>query len=365
MFTDRDAHRRSNQREKQPWPADRPFRILSLDGGGIKGVFTARLLALIERHLGGLGLGSRVELISGTSTGGIIALGLALDMPAEEIMRFYREDGRRIFPTRSWVREFKHWIGAKHDYELLEIALQRCFGEHRLGDARPRLVIPAFSVPKTQIAVLKTDHHADYRHEHSSFAWEVARATSAAPTYFRGHEHPPSQTLFLDGGIWANNPIMLAVVEALTAYDISVDQIQIVSIGTGNPPYEISLKQASGGLIHWRSVIRAAMHLTTDSALSQARLLLGPERVLRLVPEGENASIQLDDYDRAWSQLPDAAERAFKRVKPELEQFFATPAEPRERHYSRPQIIAGQNVASTEALPPHRPNQLPRRHFKR
>src|SRR3546814_11725761 len=70
------------------------------------------------------------------------------------------------------------------------------------------------------------------------FRSEVARATSAAPTYLKGHEHTPSGRIFIDGGVWANNPVMVALVDVLSAYDISPDQIDILSIGTGNPPFE-------------------------------------------------------------------------------------------------------------------------------
>lgn len=97
MFTDRRASSRATRRGKQPWPADRPFRILALDGGGIKGVYTAELMRLCEAHFG-KPAASVFDMIAGTSTGGIIALGLGLGKPAAEISAFYRDDGRLIFP---------------------------------------------------------------------------------------------------------------------------------------------------------------------------------------------------------------------------------------------------------------------------
>ena len=84
-------------------------------------------------------------------------------------------------------------------------------------------------MPKTEIAVFKTDHHEDFRNDHLTPMWKVARATSAAPTYLKGHEHEESGRIFIDGGVWANNPVMVALVDALTAYDLAPEQIEILA----------------------------------------------------------------------------------------------------------------------------------------
>ena len=99
MFTDRRANSLATRRERQPWPKGKPFKILALDGGGIRGVYTAALLERCEATLaGGEPLARYFDMIAGTSTGGIIALGLGLGIPTAEITGFYRDDGRRIFP---------------------------------------------------------------------------------------------------------------------------------------------------------------------------------------------------------------------------------------------------------------------------
>ncbi len=157
-------------------------------------------------------------------------------------------------------------------------------------------------MPKTEIAVFKTDHHEDFRNDHLTPMWKVARATSAAPTYLKGLEHKESGRIFIDGGVWANNPVMVALVDALSAYDLTFEQIEIFSIGTGNPPFELRKPDVVRGLIAWREAIKAAMFLTTDNATSQAKLLLGPERCLRLEPGGADAGVEMDDYDQAASR---------------------------------------------------------------
>jgi patatin-like phospholipase/acyl hydrolase len=341
MFTDRRANTQATRRRKQPWPADRQFKILSLDGGGIKGVYTAELMRLCEEHFG-KPVASAFDVIAGTSTGGIIALGLGLGRPAADISAFYREDGRRIFPPqpiRRLTRLWKLWCalhGPRLKHEELECALRRCFEDHFLGESKSRLVIPAFMMPKTEIAIFKTDHHEDYRNDHATPIWKVARATSAAPTYLKGLEHEKSGRIFIDGGVWANNPAMVALVDALTAYDITPDQVRVLSVGTGNAPFSLSRDKVMSGLVAWREAIKAAMFLTTDNATAQLKLLLGPERCLRLEPSGDDAAVEMDDYDAAFSCLPALAAADFAAHQPAIAPFFVQTVEPRERYYSRP-----------------------------
>lgn len=341
MFTDRRINSLETKREQQPWPKDTPYRILSLDGGGIKGSFTAELLRRCEEEFArGEPIRRYFDCIAGTSTGGIIALGLSIDLPTSEIVGFYKDDGRKIFPalpTQRWAscKRFLRSLGKPRLlHEELEGALKRRFGERLLGEAKTRVVIPAFMMPKTEIAVFKTDHHADFKNDHRSPMWRVARSTSAAPTYLKGLEDQPSGKVFLDGGVWANNPIMVALVDAMSSYDLTLEQIEILSIGTGNPPFNLKIDDVHGGLIAWREAISAAMFLTTDNATAQAKLLLGPDRCLRLEPSESCAHVQMDDYDKAYAILPDEAGRVFEKHKERLSEFFRVPVLPRERHYT-------------------------------
>ena len=163
-------------------------------------------------------------------------------------------------------------------------------------------------------------------------AWEAARATSAAPTFFPGHGG--DGYVFLDGGVWANNPIMAAVIDALSSYDVGRDQIEVLSIGTGNAPQEIGQFALKGGMFDWREIIEGAMFLTTDNAQAQATLLLGPEKILRLEPLGDSAKIGLDDFKAAEAQLPPLATQDFETNKAEIANFFRIKVEPRNRYYT-------------------------------
>jgi predicted acylesterase/phospholipase RssA len=339
LFKDRRVNTLPKRREKLPWPKDRPFKILSLDGGGIRGLYGATLLARIEQELThGEPISNYFDMVSGTSTGGIMALALGLQIPAERIERLYREDGGRIFPQKRswkyapWLKKLRHIFGALYDHDVLEKLLYREFGDKTLGDAVTRLAVPAFITPKTEIAVFKTDHHPDFKNDWRSKAWEVARATSAAPTYLNGHEY--DDVIFLDGGVWANNPVMVAIVDVLSAYDVSREQIEVLSIGTGNFPFSITLSSARKGLWRWKEVIKGAMFLTTDNAHAQACLLLGPDKVLRLEPGPDANNIELDDWVAATARLPNMANNHFEENKSLIEHFFASKVLPRDRFYT-------------------------------
>ncbi|MGD9714205.1 MAG: patatin-like phospholipase family protein, partial [Thermomicrobiales bacterium] len=210
-FTERRVNSLKTRRDRLPWPADKPFRILSLDGGGIRGVYAATMLARVEAKITkGEPIADYFDAIAGTSTGGILAIGLGLKKTAAQIQRLYTESGSKVFPE-FWSRHprLKFWrqlFRVLHDHRVLEQLLYDTFQDATLGDSSARLVIPAFLGPETQIAVLKTDHHRDFKKDYLMAAWEAARATSAAPAFFRGHGG--DDYVFLDGGVWANNPIM-------------------------------------------------------------------------------------------------------------------------------------------------------------
>src|SRR5713226_6315907 len=133
-------------------------KILSLDGGGIKGVFAASFLASVEESLGAR-IGDYFDLIVGTSSGGILALGLGMELPAKRILEFYETCGPGIF-RRSWLSRFYAplFLG-RYDPALLRRALQNVFGTAKLGDSKKRLVIPSMNLETGEVHVFKTAHH--------------------------------------------------------------------------------------------------------------------------------------------------------------------------------------------------------------
>lgn len=211
---------------------DQPFQILALDGGGIKGLFSAAVLAAIENDLK-INITDHFDLIAGTSTGGIIALGLGLGMRPSEIVHFYMQEGPSIFGNRFGWRGLLQWVCRKFPQRRLQTAVQRCFGEKRLADSGKRLVIPSWNLDEEDVYLFKTPHHERLRRDYKVPIWQVAMSTASAPTYFPAYQGIDHMRL-IDGGVWANNPTMVAVIEAYSMLGVSLEAMRVLSLGTSD-----------------------------------------------------------------------------------------------------------------------------------
>ncbi len=301
------------------------FRILSIDGGGIKGVFPAAFLTHIEGTLGGAPISSFFDLIAGTSTGGIIALALGLGLSAAEVLEFYERYGPAIFPPRSpwWV------LGpAKYEAGPLKQALEETFGSKRLGDSNRRLLIPSFNATTGRIHIYKTAHHHRLQMDFKVPAVDVALATSAAPFYFPSHRSGQDVVL-IDGGIWANNPVGLAVTEAISMLGASRSELDVLSVGcTGAPP---DFTQGTRNWSFWlrgRRAIEAAMQGQSLAAIGTAQHLAGHDNVIRCNPIVTPGRFALDNV-KGISELKafgySEAREALRQLTP---RFFSSTAEP-------------------------------------
>jgi len=266
--------------------AEQRFRILALDGGGIKGTFSAAALAAWEKDTG-LRAIDHFDLIAGTSTGGILAIGLGLGLSGQELLDFYKKRGRDIFPVvgfrRRLMTTLRSLIRPKHSGDVLEKHLREAFGGRRLGESRTRLLIPTYDTVRGRIFLFKTRHHERFRYDDDVPAWNIALATAAAPTYFKaapvaGHEGQG----YVDGGVWANTPALAAVVEAVHFLKLRPDQLDVLSIGTTYTPDSIH-DLAGAGILGWGTrVIKLLMNAQGEAAYKQAMLLVGRERFLRV-----------------------------------------------------------------------------------
>jgi uncharacterized protein len=304
-------------REALPWPEGNPFRILSIDGGGIRGILPASILSTLEeRYLQGKSAGDYFDLITGTSTGGIIALGLSIGLPARTILDFYMRHGGEVFPAygfdplkvRSGLRFIRGLRHHTYEPENLLRHLEKVFGATLLGDAKRRLCIPTFD-GFTEVNVFKTPHHKDYQRDWREPLVTVAMATAAAPAYFPVYKD--RGRFFADGGVWANNPVMIGLVDGLACHQLDRRQVHILSLGSGDTELRITEKQIRlGGFWYWREVISSAMHLQSQNAIGQAGLLIGRDQFIRLnAPPMPQSPIALDDYARASQELPSIATR--------------------------------------------------------
>ena len=314
-----------------PWPEDRDFRILSIDGGGIRGIYPATFLAgLEERYLEGSSVMKYFDLIAGTSTGGIIAIGLAAGLKAKDLRDLYVYRGCEIFPPiRSGVvgtvdRRLKNacrYVKFSYDRKTLMRILRDTLGGRRFGEAQVRLCIPSFEGRHSDVYIFKTPHHPDFWKDASERMTKVAAATAAAPTFFQPLQE--GGYTFVDGGVWANNPIMIALVDVLSCFSVRRERVQILSLGCGDEPYMVGhLKTRLGGMLAWKDIIYAAMRLQSLNALGQAGLLIGADRIIRASPPTSDNKIQMDDWTRAVSELPGTAESALDKLGESVSKRF-------------------------------------------
>lgn len=314
---------------------DRRFRVLSLDGGGIKGTFAAAFLAGIE-DLTSKSVVAYFDLIAGTSTGGIIAIALALGLSAHDILEFYVDRGPDIFRVTGLRRQkLRHLFRAKHSAERLRQAVQEVFGARRLGDAQTRLVIPAYDATSGDIRLFKTAHHPRFKSDYRMYAWEAALATSAAPTYLPGFVQGRAHR-YVDGGVWANNPAAVAVNEAVGVLGANPRKLEVLSIGTTVEPFHIPEGLASAGLLRWGLTgVKLLTQAQQQGAAGLAHAMTDHSR--RLVRINETTAedrFRLDDS----TGIPDlralgnrAAAHAEKDIGP---RFLDEPAPAFEPYYS-------------------------------
>jgi patatin-like phospholipase/acyl hydrolase len=283
--------------------------VLALDGGGIRGLIPATILAELERRTGKR-IAEMFDLIAGTSTGGIIALGLTTPDPAdparprysaEDLVTLYTEKGKRIFDHSLWYRlvTILGLIGSKYAVSGLDATLSEYFGDARLKDAITEVVLTSYDLESRDSWFLAR-HKARADPSSDFLMHRVARATSAAPTYFRPErllEAPP--TAMVDGGVFANNPAMCAYVEAIKLH--GPGDIMVVSLGTGKVKTPIHFMQArTWGLVGWaRALISVFMDGVSDTVEHQVGWLLpdrdGSPRYFRFQVELPPGTGSLDD----------------------------------------------------------------------
>ena len=277
------------------------IKVLSIDGGGIRGIIAAAILEALRAQIG-RELHEVFDLISGTSTGGIIALGI--DTPAKsgrpyrpaELLELYRSQGPTIF-AKSIFTGAKQLFGPKYSSGPLENMLQQFFGPIEFRTALTPQLVASYDLQSQQPFFFKSHKIA----KDPSWNWPVkmiARATSAAPTFF-----PPlhlqgngGDYALVDGGIFVNNPAMAAYAEARCVYPDESD-FYIVSVGTGDRDDRIRYEQAKGwGLLGWaREIVPVMMDSVSEAVDYELDAIVSPAAHRRLQPRIDIASPDMDD----------------------------------------------------------------------
>lgn len=207
------------------------YHVLALSGGGYRGLYTATVLAELEKALG-RPIATHFDLICGTSVGGILALGLADEIPADQLQALFEENGNRIFGCRDLLRRLLgFWFTAKHSSKGLKDVLTERFGEKTIGELKHRVLIPAVNYSTGRGQFFKTPHHLSFELDHHMRLVDVALATSAAPVYLPLSRN--QRGVFADGGLVGNAPGLFGLHEVRTflTSDKSA-QIRVLAIGT-------------------------------------------------------------------------------------------------------------------------------------
>jgi hypothetical protein len=288
-------------------------RVLTLDGGGMRGLFEARVLAALEEAVGAPAA-QVFDLIAGTSSGGIVALGLVAGKPAREIASLYEQRGPEIF-RQTPLTPLRRLFLSKYPRARLDAALREELGDMRLSSATTRVVVPAFSLVQRDIVWFDSGAHAGAGRVKVAagdpLARDVAAATSAAPTFF-----DPAAGEWLDGGVGANDPTPYVLALAL---EERPREVLAVSIGTGGffPPYParfrgvlpIALRAMPGVILYPTGLVA---HDTAD-ALAKASDTI---RLVRVAPDPRRIPHELDD----------ASPDALRRLREEADRVVATDA---------------------------------------
>jgi len=272
------------------------MRVLAIDGGGIRGLIPALVLTELERRAGRR-IFEMFDLIAGTSTGGILACALCAPdpLPASEVVALYEDEGPKIF-DRSLFQRIKSADGVldeKYDDSALDRALERFLGHKRLGESRPDLIVPAYDTALPGPYFFKTTK-ARSAPETDDFPLSVvARATSAAPTYFEPLE--AGGRALVDGGVFAVNPAMSAFAEVLK--EVDARDVVLLSLGTGQRTRKRPFDEIKDwGVARWaRPILDVVFDGVSDAVDYQLDHVLGGDRYWRLQTELTLASDDLDD----------------------------------------------------------------------
>jgi uncharacterized protein len=297
--------------------AKKVIKILSIDGGGIRGVIPGLVMTEIEKRTG-KPICKLFDLIAGTSTGGVLALGLTRPddkdpkkpkYKAEDGVRMYEEEGRRIFSRSPWkaVRSFNGITDEKYPSEPVEAVLKEYFGDIQLKQALTDVLITSYEIERRFPWFFRSSR-ARKDPEYDFPMWKVARATSAAPTYFEPCKIETANAAeyyaLVDGGVFANNPTTCAFVDAKIGQAEDTEYL-VVSLGTGVMTRPIRYDEAcKWGAAEWvLPVISLLMNGVSETVDYQMQTLLpnnedGARRYYRFQARLTEGKDDMDDASK-------------------------------------------------------------------
>lgn len=305
----------------RPVPGNGRFQILALDGGGVKALFTAHVLARLEDDLD-VSIRDSFDLIAGTSAGGIIALALGAGLRPAEIVECYEQLVDKVFPSsrRRWWRLPRRLTHPTYDPSQLRSSLEDVLGARLLGDSDKRLVVPAWDPARGRVHLFKTPHHERFVRDWKIPMVDVALATSAAPVFLPA-ANVDGQRL-IDGGVWANNPSAVAITEAISSLDVPLSAIRVLNVGTTDEVPDHPPKLHDGGLATWAPhAIQLVLSANSRGTQGLAEHLVGPDSYWRFDAHVAKGRYRLDVADA--DELAATAAAGSRRLSPIFTEHFA------------------------------------------
>jgi hypothetical protein len=305
---------------------DEVFKILAIDGGGIRGVFAAQILKRIKEELR-VEFPKEFEIISGTSTGSIIAGGLAIDYPVDKIVSLYKREGKNIFHRNysnsfNWLN-WKSFFKSKYDSKYLKEVLNNIFQDLTLSQTKTRLIIPSSDISNGNVFVFKSNYDPGFVRDKDIKLADAILASCSAPIFFNPAK--VKEYLLADGGLWANNPSLVALTEAMgRRFNKRKEEIKILSLGTGmgKKYYNPKDYRKNWGLRQWGAgLVSTVMNLQSTNVDNIVGFILGEEeRFVRLNFETD-CDVALDDID-AVDNLIARADEKFTYSFDKIKKFF-------------------------------------------
>ncbi|WMI72184.1 CBASS cGAMP-activated phospholipase [Aminobacterium sp. MB27-C1] len=304
------------------------FRILSVDGGGIRGVYPAHILRCIEERLH-INLYEIFDMITGTSTGSIIAAGVAIRLPVADIVEMYRKYGSKIFQKKKFFfsgRNLKKFcqplVDSIYDSQYLEKILKEVCQGTCLGEIDKPLLIPSTDIGNGGVHVFKSGYSTDFNRDNNVLLKDAILASCSAPIFFDPHKI--DHYLLADGGLWANNPALAAVIDAQRRLGAEKENIRVFSIGTGysKTMYGTSKLRKWGFLNGWRhkKFIGFILSLQSQSAMNYLKLQLRSEQIKR-IDFNSDTPLSLDDVS-VIDDLISKADRDFTHESTSIRDFL-------------------------------------------
>lgn len=264
------------------------FKILALDGGGIRGIYAAHVLARLEDALQ-FPLSRCFDLIAGTSTGSILAGAAATEVQMQTVVGLFESEAGFIF-KRKRVSCFP-FLRSRYSTEPLKRAIGEYLPAVTMGEITTPLMITSSDISTGKVHVFKSRYLKDlggpYLRDDRVPLSDAILASCAAPAYF--DPKPVGEYLLADGGLWANNPTLIAVTEALSRFDRPLDEIRVLSVGTGRTASFFTQSRSWGLLTGWgrEKLVSYVLGLQSQASTNMAKLLLG-DRHMRVDPEIES-----------------------------------------------------------------------------